>query len=101
METVIFGMLKEEKQRNLEMQETHKREIESLPKGSIMKREISGNDYYYLYYRQGGKVKFEYIGKDKLAVEAIKRDIEKQKYLQGVLKRLKLECKQMTKIVKD
>jgi len=101
MQTVISGMLREEKQRNLEMQETYKREIEALPKGSIMTKTVSGMQYYYLRYRQGDKVKNDYIGKDESRVEEIKRDIEKRKYLQGVLKRLQLEYKQMTKIVKD
>ena len=101
MQTVISGMLQEEKQRNLEMQETYKREIKALPKGSIMTKTVSGRQYYYLRYRQGDKVKNDYIGKDENLVEEIKRNIEKRKYLQNVLKRLQLEYKQMTKIVKD
>jgi hypothetical protein len=101
MPTVIYSMLKEEKQRNLEMQETYKQEIEALRKGSIWGKSISGRTYYYLRYRQGEKVKNDYIGKDKSVIEEIKREIEKRKYLQGVLKRLKVEYRQINLIVKD
>ena len=101
MKTVIYGMLREEKQRNLEMQEAYKSEIESLRKGSISVKKISGKSYYYLKYRQGNKVKNDYIGKDKLIVEDIKREIEQRKYLQKVLKRLRIEYRQICTIVKD
>ena len=50
MSTVIYGLLEEEKERNLEMQEIHQREIDSLPKGSIFRRKVgeSKNTYHYL-----------------------------------------------------
>ena len=101
MQTVIFGMLQEEKQRNLEMQQTYKEEIEALPKGSIMIKRISGRNYYYLKYRQGSKIRNDYIGKDEIVMQEIKRKLEKRKHLQGVLKRLQLEYRQISKIVKD
>jgi len=101
MKTVIYGMLHEEKQRNLAMQETYKQEIQSLPKGTIIIKNVSGNDYYYLKYRQGEKTKTDYLGKDIKAVESVKREIEKRKNLQDVLKRLRVEYKQICKVVKD
>jgi len=101
MQTVVYGMLQEEKQRNLEMQEACQGEIYSLPKGSIVVKNISGNSYYYLKYRQNDKIKTDYIGKDENAADSVKRGIEKRKHLQGVLKRLRLEYKQICKIVKD
>ena len=101
MQSVIFGMLQEEKQRNLEAQETYKREIEALRKGSIMTKNISGKKYYYLKYRQGHKVKNDYIGKDENVVAEIKREIEKREYLRSALKRLRLEYRKISIIVKD
>jgi len=101
METVIYGMLQEEKQRNLAMQEAHKREINSLKKGSIKTKHISGRVYFYLQYRQDGKVKDDYIGKDESIVDEIRREIERRKYLESVLRRLKLEHRQICLIVKD
>jgi len=101
MQTVIFGMLQEEKQRNLEMQKTYRKEIEALRKGSIMAKCVSGNNYYYLKYRDGGKVKNDYIGKNEDIVKEVRNEIEKRKYLLGVLKRLQVEYRQIEKIVKD
>ena len=101
MKTIIYGMLEEEKQRNLEMQELQKREINKLRKGCIISKKISGKNYYYLKYRDNDKIKTDYIGNDKEKLDKIKREIEKRKYLQGILKRLKLEYKQIGKIVKD
>ena len=100
MPTVIYSMLEEEKQRNLKMQEAHKREIDALRKGSITTKTVSGKNYYYLKYRQGNKVKNDYIGKDENVVETIRQEIEKRKYLQSVLKRLKIEYRQISMIVK-
>ena len=101
MQTVIFGMLREEKQRNIEMQETYKKEIQALKKGSVMVKSVSGNDYYYLKYRQGDKVRNDYIGKDKSVAERIRRETERRKYLDNILRRLQLEYRQISKIVKD
>jgi len=101
MSTVIYGMLKEERERNLEMQEIQKRKINELRKGSIVVKTISGKKYHYLIYWEDGKTKTEYIGNDKEVIDKIKKEIEKRKYLQGILKRLKLEYKQIGKIVKD
>ena len=101
METVIYGVLKEEKQRNIEMQEAYIREIEALRKGSISKKIISGKTYYYLKYRDGNKIKNDYLGKSDFNVDAIKKEIERRKYLQSVLKRLKAEYRQICAIVKE
>jgi hypothetical protein len=62
---------------------------------------VSGNEYYYLKYRQNEKIKTDYLGKDIKAVESVQREIEKRKHLQDVLKRLRAEYKQICKVVKD
>ena len=101
MPTVIHGMLKEEKARNLELQDIYSREIESLPKGSIMLKRISGKDYYYLKYWKNNKARMDYLGKDEALVEKIRFETKRRKHLQGVIKRLKIEYKEICKIVKD
>jgi hypothetical protein len=47
------------------------------------------------------EVKNDYIGKDKSVAEEVKSEVEKRKYLQGILKRLKIEYRQINTIVKD
>ena len=101
MQTVIYGMLQEERKRNLEMQEVCRREISSLPKGTIIVKNVCGNKYYYLKYRQAEKVKTDYLGKDKEQIEMVKRKIEQRNEYKQTLKRLRTEYKQISKIVKD
>jgi len=101
METVIYNTLKEEKQRNLERQDIYRSEIEGLRKGKIIVKMRSGKPYHYLLYRDGDKVKTDYIGADNNKVQEIKREIERRKYVQEVLERLKIEYKQICKIVKE
>ena len=103
MSTVIYGLLEEEKERNLEMQEIHKREIDSLPKGSIFCRRVgkSKNMYHYLSYRESGKTKTKYLGNDEKHIEETRKKIAKRKHLEKIVKRLKLEYTQICKIVKE
>ena len=61
---VIKGILKEELQNSLQMKESYERELDKLPKGSLIKKKIKGHEYYYLVLRERGKVKFIYKGKN-------------------------------------
>jgi type VI protein secretion system component VasK len=103
MSTVIYGLLEEEKERNLEMQAIHQREIDSLPKGSIYRRRVgdSKNMYHYLSYRENGKTIAKYLGKDEELITETRKKIAKRKHLEKIVKRLKLEYTQICKIVKE
>jgi hypothetical protein len=59
----IKGVLREELDNSLRMQERYEAELAKLPKGSLVKRQIKGHDYYYLVYREDGKVRSVYQGK--------------------------------------
>ena len=60
---VIKGVLKEELANSLRMKKRYERELAKLPKGSLVKRNIKGHEYYYLVYRENGKFKSIYKGK--------------------------------------
>jgi len=60
---IIKGVLKEELDNSLRMQKSYERQLRRLPRGSLIKKVISGRPYYYLVYREDGKVKFAYRGK--------------------------------------
>jgi len=98
---VILGTLIEEKQRNLNMQKNCIDEIEKLPKGSLSVKRIGKNEYCYLKYRQGKKFISEYIGKCDENIGDIKKQIEKRRYFEKLLRDLKKEYKLITKVVKD
>jgi len=98
---VILGTLIEEKQRNLNMQKSCMDEIEKLPKGSLSVKRIGKNEYCYLKYRQGERFISEYIGKCDENTDDIKKQIEKRRYFEKLLRDLKEEYKLLTKVVKD
>ena len=59
----IKSVLREEMDNSLRMQERYEQELSKLPKGSLVKRRIKGHDYYYLVFREDGKVRSVYQGK--------------------------------------
>ncbi len=59
----IKGVLREELENSLRMQERYEDELSRLPRGSLVKRVIKGHEYYYLVYREDGKVRSDYKGK--------------------------------------
>ena len=59
----IKGVLKEELGNSLRMKAGYERELAALPKGSLVRRRIKGHAYYYLVYREAGKVRSVYRGK--------------------------------------
>jgi hypothetical protein len=63
VEMVIKSILREELENSLRMQKRYEQELAKLPKGSLVKRVIKGHEYYYLVYRENGKVKSVYKGK--------------------------------------
>jgi len=70
---VIKSVLREELANSLRMKKRYDRELAKLPKGSLVKRNIKGHEYYYLVYRENGKFKSVYKGKSV-------RDKELRKY---------------------
>lgn len=98
--SVIEGVLLEERERNLMMQRQYLSEIAQLPKGSVIKKSRKGKIYYYLSYRNGGKVVSNYLGNDAEQIKEVRHRIEKRKHLEGLVKRLRHELKIISKAVK-
>ena len=98
--SVIEGVLREERERNLMMQNQYLQEISALPKGSIVKKSNKSGDYYYLAYRNGSRVISDYLGKDAEKAQEVQQSIDKRKHLEGLVKNLKSELKLISKVVK-
>lgn len=101
MNTIFYGVVAEEKERNLERQEVYIKEIKSLPRGFLVTRKRGAKKYYYLQYRVSADVVTKYIGNDQIDIEEIKKGIAKRKHYEGLIRKLKIEYKQMCKIVKE
>lgn len=61
---VIKSVLREELNNSLRMKKNYEKELAKLPKGSLVKKKIKGHAYYYIIFREKGKVKFVYKGKE-------------------------------------
>lgn len=64
----ILGVLEEEQERLSNQRNDYMAILEKLPRkgGSIVEKEISGHKYHYFAYRDGKKVRTEYIKKKDL-----------------------------------
>lgn len=60
---IIIGVLKEELNNSKRLLKNYDLELKKLPKGSLVKKKIHHQDFYYLAYREGKKIVFEYKGK--------------------------------------
>ena len=98
---VIESMLVEERQRNLDMQKSYNDEINNLPKGSVVVKKIGNKEYCYLKYRQGEKFVSQYMGHASEKAEQLKKEVEKRRHFEKLLRELKAEYKLICKIVKD
>lgn len=73
------------------------KEIEVLPKGYISHKSISGKEYSYLQWREGGKVHSKYIKKNEL--EAMEIDLKKRRERESSIKRLKSSMNDIVKFL--
>lgn len=75
----IKDMLNEELENSLQIKQDYEHALNELPRGSLVLKNIGGRPYYYMAYREGAKVKFDYLGK--LSGEEIKgyEDAKKNK----------------------
>lgn len=72
--SVLEEVLLEEYERSLRISAVLEEEIASLPRGSIRARKVRGREYYYLQYRDGKRVKSDYVKPED--VEHVREQIE-------------------------
>ena len=63
MAQVIRNVLKEELANSQRMRRRYEQALRRLGKGSLVLKRIGGRSYYYLAAREGGRVRFRYLGK--------------------------------------
>lgn len=71
-----------------------------LPRGSISTKKINNKEYYYLKYREGKKIKTDYIGNDSTKINDLIDKIKQRTHIENMIKTLKLEINNMEKIIK-
>lgn len=93
---LINSVIEKEALRNEEMIRQYEDLIASLPKGSLICRK---NEYYYLKYREDGKLHDEYIGKEPDVISSVREQLEQRRHYTKMLSALKQEQKAIHKIL--
>ena len=83
---LMISMALQEKQRIDYMLEKYQQALENLPKGTISEKQVNGNTYFYLKYRDGGKVVSKYITKEK--VETVRQQIDRRRHIESMVRSL-------------
>ncbi len=94
---LIISTILQEKQRINYMLEKYQETLAELPKGTISEKQIKGNTYYYLKYRNGKKIVSKYVGKQE--VETLKQQIDKRRHIEAMIKSLLEEQKLAEKVL--
>ena len=98
---ILNGVLNEELDRLNKLKKNYEKQIAKLPKGSLIKKNIKGNIYYYLNYRQEKKKIFKYIGKlPGKELENLFAKIEERRKLEKLNKQVKKDIKKLEKMIK-
>lgn len=93
----ILGVLEEEHERLISQKNDYMSILKDLPRvgGSIVEKTISGHIYHYFAYREGHKVKTEYIKKNSL--EDFKRKIAERDRIRRIISGIDSDLKVIEK----
>ena len=98
---ILNGVLREELERLKNLKKHYEQEILKLPKGSLIKKEINGHEYYYINYREEGKGVFKYIGKlNKDEVKELERRIKERRKLRKLNIKVKQDIAKLEKMIR-
>jgi len=98
---ILNSVLNEELDRLNKLKRNYEKQIAKLPKGSLIRKNIKGNIYYYLNYRQEEKKIFEYIGKlPGKELKNLSDKIEERRKLEKLNKQVKKDIKKLEKMIK-
>ncbi len=95
---ILKGILKESLIYYLDLDKRLKARLKELPRGSILKRRIGRQDYFYLKVRDGVRVQSRYLGKKRPA--DIDKAIKERRLLKDQLKEVEQNLKMLARIEK-
>lgn len=100
MSKIAIGVLKDDLNRLQYQKELLLRQIEQLPKGSLVVKKKASNNYVYLNERVGKRVITKYVGIDRgeKAMMVSEQIIQRNNYTENIL-RLNKEIKSITKVL--
>ena len=93
----IDVVLEKEGKRNSNMRRAYEKRVLDLPRGSLVIRELNGNKYCYLRFREGKKVVQKYAGTIEQE-ESIRAQIAERKHLIELIAMLEEENRRIKKM---
>ncbi|MDQ7827001.1 MAG: hypothetical protein RDV48_29665 [Candidatus Eremiobacteraeota bacterium] len=97
---MVKSMLKEELAHSLEVLEHYRRALSGLPSGALVKKRIHGGEYWYRVFREGSKVRTEYVGKvNGEEAAAALRDQEKRKRYRELEREVRQKIRYLEKVI--
>lgn len=81
------------------LRDAYEKQLAGLPKGSLQMKERGGKRYYYLVYRNKGKIVSEYAGNDEAVIADLREQLERRKGVENLLKGIKKELALMNKVL--
>lgn len=99
---MMLDVVQEELENSIRIQDRYKKAISRLPRGSLSKKKIDGNEYYYLaYWESSGGVRTRYLGKlSEAQVQKYQEKIRKRREYKRLLKRAQEQIKFYQKVLK-
>jgi len=94
---LLINTVMQEKQRIVFMIGKYEETLRKLPKGSLSSRRVGSRTYYYLKYRENGKVISKYVPSNQ--ADEIRSGIEKRKHIESMLLSLGKEKELADKIL--
>jgi hypothetical protein len=96
--SILKQVLIEELERNNHFIDSAEKEISQLPIGYISKKNINNKTYFYYQWREGEKIKSEYIKKKD--VQNLDKKIKRRKELEEAVLKAKNENKRIERALK-
>ena len=89
---VLRGVLEEELVNSRRMRREYEQALKRLPKGALIRKQIRRHGYYYLLKREGGRVRFDYLGRH--ISSEVKHRYREAKQLRAKYRKLLAQVKQ-------
>jgi len=99
--SLVIRTVQKEKQRIDRMMDAYSKLLNDLPKGTVAEKKTGNSVYYYLKYRDGGKVVSEYLGKDGDRVSQMRVLIDKRRHVEAMIKHLREEQALASRLLED
>ena len=93
-----MDVLKEEYDRSKRIVASIDKELSKLPVGYISKKQIGGHIYYYIQFKENGKLKSQYVNKDD-ALKYNKKVLRRRELLKNK-KELLIDQKKIERVLK-